>query len=641
MIIEWIFISSLIICFVIGLLVFKYTYVSLQKIVKSIDKIPEEERGSKSLQMVIFSSTFSIGLNLIIYLIYGLITNYWSLLILKILVYISVLLLFLLNIREIVIFSEPREETAVFPHHKIYEKLGTGIHKKVNSKGITALILVCIFYLIPFIVILILNFVLKLNYNLITALIFSFFYIPSIMVGYFFALGIYKSIRSMLYIKRSFNPLVILGFVLLGVLGVDILFYFIDYYEYFPYLYIIIQVIILTTIIVAVIKGAKHRPLSMTHLFKERRRPLEYLNIGQIILEAGLLFLLMVLLLDPGLTDFSIIFTNNLFLIGNLNFDLLFLCQMIFFFSPFIILPLIIYNRHRIYDVGLKNYLVEKVSNKKKPLNYKFLNHKTIVETNSELINDEIIEPHFLVNLNHCLKHEDVHLRRESIIILRKIMELNKEKIPLVVPYFMRMLKSDKVWTVRLEIAESLSKIVGYIPNEIPVILDYLQKESQDTNRYVRWGVIRVYQSIILTDPDRADNLIPKILNAYNDDEWSVRKGALEAVISISKKYPSTKSQILPPTMELLKTAEDEDILKELYEFIEYCTGLEVNLENLNTIAEEMNAITECLDEECKNRLKNNLQLIKDLKEKEIQEIESKKKKVESFKDKKYKLSFD
>ncbi|TFF88452.1 MAG: hypothetical protein EU549_02985, partial [Promethearchaeota archaeon] len=549
--------------------------------------------------------------------------------------YSSIGLVILLELREIVIFSEPREETAVFPNQKIFQKLGTGIYKKVNSKGITALIIIAIFYLIPFIILLI------LSYNLISSLVFSFFYIPFLMIGYFFALGVHKSLRSFLYLKGSYNPLIIVGFILLGVLGVDILFYFLDFYEFFPYLFLSLQMVIFTTIIIAVIKGAKHRPLSMAHLFKERRRPIEYLNIGKTILETGVLFLVMILLLNPGLTSFRDVFVNNLVIIGNLNFDLLFICQVIFFFSPFVILLLIIYNRHRVYDVGLKYYLVNKVKNNNKPIDYKFLNHKVIIEANSELINDDIIERHFLLNLNHCLKHEDVHLRRDAIIILRKIMELNTEKIPLVVPYFMRMLQSDKVWTVRLEIAESLSKIVGYIPNEIPVILGYLQKESKDTNRYVRWGVIRVYESIILADSDRADDLIPKILKSFNDEEWSVRKGALEAVFTIAKKYPSTLAQILPRTMELLKTANDEDILKELYDFIEFCTGLEVNLDSINDITNELNAITECFDEECKNQLKNNLETIKNLKEQELKEIELKKKKVESFKDKKYKLSFD
>jgi hypothetical protein len=515
--------------------------------------------------------------------------------------------------------------------------MGTAIHKKVNSKGITAIIINKTYKLITFIVLLILKF------DIMSTLLFSFFYIPVVMLGYFFALGVYKLFRPLFYFRRYFSPLILIGLVLIGVFGFNIFSYFYEFYDFFPYLFIGIQVIIFSTIIVSVIKSAKHRPLSMTHLFKERRRPFEYLYIGKIILVSGLFFLLMLLLVKtPDISNFIKIFNVNIYLLSGLNSNLLlFIFKLIFYLTPIIIPFLIIYNRHRSYDVGLKNYIVEKVKTKSKAIDYRYLNDRVIIESIDELIENEIIENRFVVNLNHCLKHDDVSLRRDCVITFRKIMEFDKDKIPIIVPYFMRTLKSDKIWTVRLEITESLSKIVGYIPNEIPVILDYLQKESKDTNRYVRWGVVRVYESIIYTEPERAEELIPKILDSFNDTEWSVRKGALDAIINIKQKIPEIIPKVLPNVMDLLKTAQDEDILNQIYEFMKDCTGIEVTLDNYQLVVQEVNGIVECMDEECRTQLYNNLKNIEDLKLKELEDIETKRKKVESFKDEKYKLSFD
>ncbi len=632
--IDLIFMISLGVCFVIGLLIFKYTFVSLQEIVKSKENIPEDELGKIGTKMVLFAIAFSFSINMIAYIIYGLIMKDWSILILKILFYTSLIYTILVSFRELYEFSGAIEENAVFPNHKAFEVVGTAIYKKVSSRGTTTFIMALIFYLIPFIILV------SIGFDMFTALFFSFYYIPIIMLGYFYVLGLYKSIRPYLYFKKFYSPLILIFLILLGIYGLNIYTFFWDYYEYFPWLFIGTQLAIQGVIIGSLIGGSKHRPLSMIHLFKKRRRPFEYLYIGQVMLQSSIFLLITMLLLDPTLTNFRTIFYSNITLFSSLNPQILNLFELIFFAAPPILIFMIIYNRHRIFDVGLKHYLIDIVSKKKVPIKYRYLNDRTIIESIDDLAESGIIEPRFLINLIHCLKHDDVSLRRKAVVTLRKIMEIDKEKIPLVVPYFMRLLKSDKVWTVRLEIAESLSKIVKYIPNEIPVILKYLQTESQDSNRYVRWGVLRVYESIIKTEPERAEELLPYILSGFNDKEWSVRKGALDVIVNLSKLSPKIIPKVLPDCMDLLKKSQDEDLLKVLYQFIEFCTGLEVNLENYQHIISELNSITECVDEECKTQLYANLKAIEDMKAKEVERLELRKQQVEKYKDDKYKLFF-
>ncbi|MHA1270451.1 MAG: sister chromatid cohesion protein PDS5 [Candidatus Helarchaeota archaeon] len=632
---DWIFLISLAVCFVIGILIFKATFVSLREIVESEEKIPEDEVGRVGTKMVWFAIQFSFGINIIAYIVYGLILGVWSALIIQILVYGGFIILVGVSFIELYKFSGAREENAIFPNHKVYEALGTALYKKTSSKGITTMVMALLFYLIPFIVLLI------LNYNLITSLFFAVLYIPMLMLGYFYALGVFKSIKPVLYFKGTFSPLILIACILVGLFGFNIYTYFFDYYNYFPYLFLGTQLGIMGVIIIALVKGSKHRPLSMVHLFKERRRPFEYVYMGQVILQVSFYFLIVNLLLRIDLTDFRFTFINNLPIFGGLDIGLMSVFNLIFLISPAIFIGMIIYNRHRAFDVGIKNYIVEKVKNKKIPVDYKYLNDQIIIESIDELVDEGVIEPRFLINLIHCLRHEDVAQRRKAVVTLRKIMELDVEKIPLVVPYFMRMLKSDKVWTVRLEIAESLSKIIKHIPNEIPVILDYLQKESHDKNRYVRWGVLRVYESIITTELNRADELIPKVLGAFGDKEWSVRKGALDVIINLSKISPTIIPKVMPNCMDLLKTVQDEDLLETLYKFIEFCTGLEVTFDNYEHIVNEINSIVECMDEECQEVLYNNLKTIEDMKAKELEAIAMRKKQVDSFKDEKYKLSFD
>ncbi|MHA1312091.1 MAG: sister chromatid cohesion protein PDS5 [Candidatus Helarchaeota archaeon] len=635
MLIDWIFLGSLIACFIIGIFIFKFTFKSLQELVKSDESIPEDAVGKTGFKVFIFGISFSLAVNIFGYIIYGLITNQWVPFTLQVLVYSGFLVIVFVSFREVFEFSKAEEEQAVFPNHKLYELLGTSIYKKVSSRGITAFIMSLIFYFIPFIVLI------SLNFSLFNSLLFSFYYIPILMIGYFYALGLYKTIRPYLYFKSGFNPRIILFGILIILMGFNIYSFFNGYYEYFPYLFLVVQVGISSVIIISLIKGSKHRPLSLIHLFKERMRPFEYLYIGQILLETAFLFMFTVILLRPELTNFRYIFKNSLIIFSDLDLNILTLFEIIFFIASFAFVFFTIYNRHRVFDVGVKNYLINNVEHKNIPLKYKFLNDQTIIETIDDLAELKIIEPRFLVNLIHCLKHKDVSLRRKAVNTLRKIMELDKDKIPLVVPYFMRMLKSDKVWTVRLEIAESLSKIINRIPNEIPVILDYLKKESHDTNRYVRWGVLRVYESILKAELERADQLLPYIFDAFNDKEWSVKKGALDVLINLSKISPKIIPKILPTCMDLLKTAQDEDLLNTLYQFIEFCTGLEVTIDNYKDIVNELNSIVKCVDEECQNQLYNNLKTIEEMKERKRREIELKREEVEKFKDERYKLSFD
>ena len=118
---------------------------------------------------------------------------------------------------------------------------------------------------------------------------------------------------------------------------------------------------------------------------------------------------------------------------------------------------------------------------------------------------------------------------------------------------------------------------------EVKNIFESLSKLEPDKNRYVRWGIIKLFNSVALAREDKREEVMPFLYDALKDDEWSVRKSTIESFNELLPVYSGMENEVLGKSLSLL-TDEDLDIIKELFQLIYKITRTEVKEENLQVL---------------------------------------------------------
>ncbi len=572
---------------ILGYLIYRKFYTSIEEIMSTTEikksramQYRAEHLTVSSLKnSIFFSIILSLGINIIALLIYSWaiettdlpeISSYFFF-------YGGLFVVIAYPLGELYFLCE-KENQAETPHHKVLRSIVRWLVAKVKGKTEAVFLFGVIFYLIP---ILILSFAIGFD------LIFSIFIVcmiyPLIIITYFIAYAIFKLFSPFIFLHNAKNIRLFLGFASIGI----IILFELGLLLLNPYFIVISLLSFLIILINGIVNDLKYRPIELTHIIDDYRRPFEWVHGSYLILGFGLLtFLTMhgffiVPFQGIGLTlvpDIMRPITNII-------------CMGISLLIPLFLL-IIILTKSKSYSRALVVSLTYDSMKLNAAIKSQLIHDKTLIETIEKSVNQNYIRPEYTPKLYRLLQNEDVHVRRKAIILLRKITEDDRFKSVSVVPNLLEFLQTDKIWTVRLEAAESLTNMMKILPKvEVRKIYDFLAELKPDKNRYVRWGIIKLFNSIAFARDDTIDAVMGFLFKGLEDDEWSVRKGTVESFVQLIDDFPQFTTEILKKSLKLV-TDEDIDIINELFTLIQKITSTEVNEENLQKLENQINEIT-------------------------------------------------
>jgi len=529
---------------------------------------------------VFFSIILSLGINFFALQVYSYFFNDWPEFSYNFFLFSIMLILIGYPIGEVIYFTE-KENEAETPYHKIIRKIARKIVEKVKGKSEMALVFALLFYLVP---ILIFHYVLSFDFYFSVFIVFIVF--PLTIIAYMIAYGIFRLFTSFLYMHNLKN----IRFYI-GVLYIIILIFF-EYslFVQVPYLIPFSICAFLLVLGYYIIKELKYRPYELAHIIDDVTRPIEWVDGSFMVLAYGVFAFL-------GLGFFnniSFIFIPKLYetVIQNVLIVQSLLIPLF--------LVLIIISKSKYPSRALVVALSRDSMKLNAAIKSQFINDQTLIDSIEKSINKGYIRPEYTPKLNRLIKSEDTHCRRKAIILFRKITENDRFKSVSIIPNLLNFLKSDSIWTVRLEAAESLASMMQILPKvEIKNIFEFLMNLALDKNRYVRWGIIKVFNSIALAREDLLPEVLPYFYKGLEDEEWSVRKGTIEAFNQLINKFPNIGSQLLEKSLPLLKD-EDMDIIKELFLLVSTIIGIEVKEENVQVLE---SAIAEKLEYQFESNL--------------------------------------
>ncbi|MHA1648957.1 MAG: sister chromatid cohesion protein PDS5 [Candidatus Helarchaeota archaeon] len=465
-------------------------------------------------------------------------------------------------------FSE-KENEAETPYHRIIRKIIRKIVEKVKGKSEAVIVFCVLFYLIPT---LILFYGLKFDFLFSIFLVFMIY--PLIIVIYFISYTIFRFLTSFLFLHNIKNVGFLVG---IASIGTTILFEVSLIIQNSDLIFFSLLAF-LGILIYGIVKELRYRPLELSHIIDDIMRPFEYVHGSFLLVGFGLFFFLANQLFKS--VNFIMIPTGFASFIETLILIASFLLP--------IFLCMIILSKAKSHSRALVVALTRDSMKLNAAIKARYINDRTLIETIEKSINKGYIRPEYTPKLYRLLKNEDVHIRRKAIILLRKITEDDRFKSVSIVPHLLEFLKSDKIWTVRLEAAESLTQMMNILPQiEIKNVLKFLTELKPDKNRYVRWGIIKLLCSIALSREEAIEEILPFLLKGLEDDEWSVRKGTIESFNQLSENFPDYIPKMLEKSLKLL-TDEDLDIIKEVFKIIQKITGIEVNSDNLQLLKDQI-----------------------------------------------------
>lgn len=568
--IDLFFLLSFVVWIFLGYGIFRRYYTSIEEILATT-----EIKKSRAMQYradhivktvknsVFFSIILSLGINFLGLQIYSYIFNDTPVFSFNFFLFSIMIILIGYPIGEVVYFT--KENEAETPYHKIIRKIARKLVEKVKGQTETAVVFALLFYLVP---ILILFFGLHFDFYFSVFLVFIFF--PLAIIAYMIAYGIFRLFTSFLYLYNLKNLRFYIGLLYIGIL---ILFEYALIIKDMNLIFFAICAFLLV-LSYCIVKELKYRPYELSHIIDDVTRPIEWVNGSFLILVFGVFTFL-------GLN----IFSKIPFVFIPVSYALL--IQNILIIQSFLIplfLLLIIISKAKYPSRALVVALYKDSMKLNASIKSQFINDQTLIDSIEKSINKGYIRPEYTPKLNRLIKNEDTHTRRKAIILLRKITENDRFKSVSIVPNLLNFLKSDSVWTVRLEAAESLSSMMQILPKvEVKDIFEFLLNLGLDKNRYVRWGIIKVFNSIALAREDKLPEILPYFYKGLEDEEWSVRKGTVESFNLLINRFPNIGPQLLEKSLPLLKD-EDMDIIKELFLLIANITGIEVKEENLQDL---------------------------------------------------------
>lgn len=577
--IDIFFLLSFIVWIIIGYGIYRKFYTSIEEIMatteikKSRAMQYRAEHLVSSLKNSIFFSIFlSLGVNFIGLLIYSWIYTDFPSFSYTFFLFSSLIVLIAYPLGELHYLCE-KEHQAETPYHKALRSIIRKLVGKVKGKTEAVLVFSLIFYLVP---------ILLLKYGLNFEFLFSIFIIfliyPILTVAYFIAYGIFKLFSPVLFLHNLKNIRLYLGLTYTGLIILFILGLFLNN-TYFIIISLLTFVLVLTY---GIIKDLKYRPIELAHIIDDVARPFEWVHGSFLILGFGLLAFLTMYVCIPG---FSVV--GSMFVPVLMEGLIKYMIIGVSFLIPFFLLIIII-SKSKYYTRALVVALTKDSMKLNAAIKSKYIHDKTLIETIEKSVNQNYIRPEYTPKLYRLLNNEDTHIRRKAIILLRKITEDDRFKSVSIAPNLLNFLKNDKIWTVRLEATESLTNMMKILPKvEVKKIFDFLSGLEPDKNRYVRWGIIRLFNSIALAREDTIHNVMKFLYKGLEDDEWSVRKGTVESFNELVDGFPDLTVDLLASSLKLL-TDEDTDIVKEVFNLIQKTTGTSVTQDNLQLLESQI-----------------------------------------------------
>ncbi len=574
--IDYFFLISFFIWIVLGYAIYNKFYISIEEVMATteIKKSQAVMHRADQLQKLSRNSIFfciflSIGINLMALQTYSWITSIWPVFSYNLFLLCAVFTIIIYPLGELAFLSD-KESEAETPYHQVLRKIIRKLIGKVKGKTEAITVFCLVFYLIP---------ILILFYGLHLPLLFTVFIIfmiyPLIIVAYNIGYTIFRLLSPAIFLHNVKNIRLFVG---LSCIGVIILFEISLFIQNLNLIFISLLAFLMV-IIYGVIKELKYRPGELTHIIDDIMRPFEYIHGAFLILCFGVFTFLAM----PS------IFINVNFLMVPLTstsiINIVILIQSCFI--PIFLIASII-NKRRSPSRTLVVALSRDSMKLNAAIKSRFINDKTVVDSLEKSINQGYIRPEYTPKLHRLLNNEDTHVRRKSIVLLRKITEDDRFKSVSIIPNLLNFLRKDKIWTVRLEAAESLTQMMKILPRvEVLNILKALSELAADKNRYVRWGIIKLYNSIALAQEDKIQDILPFLVSGLKDEEWSVRKGTVESFNQLLEDFPDFAAELLGRSLELLAD-EDLDIVKEVFTLIQRVTGIAVNSDTLEELKNEI-----------------------------------------------------
>ncbi|MHA1264604.1 MAG: sister chromatid cohesion protein PDS5 [Candidatus Helarchaeota archaeon] len=571
--IDLIFLFSFFFWVILGYGIYRKFYTSIEEILSTTEikksramQYRAEHLVSSLKNGIFFSIILSIAVNFIALLLFSWLNSYLTGAVTvpsfsyTFFIYLALFTIIIYPLGELHYLCE-KENEAETPHHRVLRKIIRKLVEKVKGKTEAVLVFAIIFYIIPFMIL-----AFGLNLDIFYALLIVFMIYPLLTAAYFIAFGTFKLFTPLIFLHNAKNIRLYIG---IGYVGIFILFEIALFLK--DSLLIGIALFSLIPILIySLIKDLKYRPYELAHIIDEMARTFEWIHGSFVLLGFGLISFLV-------LDRFSTI-------LGTLNIIYLYSFTDYFLIIFSILIPLfllvIILSKSSRYSRALVVTLTKDSMKLNASIKSKFIHDKTLIETIEKSINQNYIRPEYTPKLYRLLNNDDTHIRRKAIVLLRKITEDDRFKSVSTVPYLLDFLKKDKIWTVRLEAAESLTNMMHILPKiEVKSIFEFLSKLPKDKNRYVRWGIIKLVNSIALAREDTVEEVMKLLIKALEDDEWSVRKGTIESFSELLEKFPTFTTEILGKSLGLLAD-EDLDIVKEVFNLIQKVTGLEVKREN-------------------------------------------------------------
>ena len=579
---DFFFLISFVVWIVLGYVIYRKFYTSIDEIISTteIRKSRAMQYRADQLESTLKTSIFfcvilSIGVNLVILQIYSWIFDDWPMFSYYFFLLGGVFILIAYPIGELLFLSE-KESEAETPYHKVIRKVIRKFIGTVKGKVEAVILYSFLFFLIP---ILILFF--GLNFDFLFSIFIVFMIYPLIIVGYVIAFAIFKLLTPLLFLHNLKNLRFIIGMVYIGI---TVLFEMALFLQNSDLIFFSLLVL-LFVLIYGIIKGLKYYPVELTHIIDNVTRPFEYIHGSYLLLGFGLF----TFLAQQTFQSISFIMVPT---------DFAALIEIIIIIQTFLIpifLILIIYRKAKSSSRALVVALTYDSMKLNAAIKSRFIHDKTLIDSIEKSVNQEYIRPEYTPKLYRLLENTDVHVRRKAIILLRKITEDDRFKSVSIVPRLLDFLKIDKIWTVRLEAAESLTKMMQILPKvEVKNVFRLLSELDTDKNRYVRWGIIKVFNSIAIAREDKLEDVMPFLYKGLEDEEWSVRKGTVESFNDLIDNYPEIAIKSLGKSLKLLMD-EDTDIIKEVFTLIHKIIGIEVNADNLGVLESK---ITEKLGSE-------------------------------------------
>lgn len=608
---DLLFLFNFCIWFVIGYLIYRKFYTSIEEILATTEikksramQYRAEHLAGSLKSSIFFSIIFSLAINLISLVIYSWVYYQYTnsvdfpIFSYSFFVYAGLFTIILYPLGELHYLCE-KENEAETPHHQLLRKIIRKLVEKVKGKTEAVTVFALLFYLIP---ILILTFVLNLDF--IFSIFIVFLIYPMLSVTYFIAYGIFKLFTPFIFLHSVKNIRLFVGLCYLGVIALFEVGLLIKESNF------ILGALIafLLILVYSITKDLKYRPYELAHILDDVTRPFEWVHGSFLMLGFGLQFFMTVYLFIPIFQSLAIIIIPNFMEIFVLTTS---------FLIPVFLLCIIVTKSNR-YSRALVVTLTKDSMKLNASIKSQFIHDRTLIETIEKSVNENYIRPEYTPKLNRLLNNEDTHVRRKAIVLLRRITEDDRFKSVSIVPNLLNFMKKDSIWTVRLEAAESLTNMMGILPKiEVKRIYEFLSELKPDKNRYVRWGIIKLFNSIALAREDLIDNVMEILFKGLEDEEWSVRKGTVESFLDIVEQFPTYIPDLLGRTLPLLND-EDLDIVKEVIKLIQKITEMEIQTDNLETVEK-------CITEKVQSKFKVDINLLKDALEK-IKDAEAPKK---------------